>query len=186
MTKAHSLESLKSVTPIGESSIASNRTNRIASTQHQLILSILSIVMQHLTSYRAKQLEYCACLCCESERLWQPEKQGLTHRSEKLSIPLPICDVSTFTHNLHERSSRRFCASRRRSDGTDCTCSTIRALRKRNKPAVTDLGKQLDHRKTCLTESKVANRDIGIQPIKFVVPGKTTVLHQSYFFFTTG
>ena len=99
---------------------------------------------------------------------------------------------------------RSFCsddlASRKCSDGTDCTglhlrevmsprlASTIRALRKRNKPAfsrllqtVKVLRKQLDHRRIYLTESKVANREIDIHPIEFIVPGKTTVDDQPYF-----
>ena len=69
--------------------------------------------------------------------------------------------------------------------------STIRALkrkRKRNKPAfsrllqaVDLLRKQLDHRRICLTESKVAKREIDIHPIEFIVPGKTTVDDQPYF-----
>ena len=98
---------------------------------------------------------------------------------------------------------RSFCsddlASRKCSDGTDCTglhlrevmsprlSSTIRALRKRNKHAfsrllqtVKVLRKQLD-RRIYLTESKVANREIDIHPIEFIIPGKTTVDDQPYF-----
>ena len=119
-------------------------------------------------------------------------------------ICFQIFPRNTSLSPLYKLMWRSFCsdylASRKCSDGTDCTglhlrevmsprlASTIRALRKRNKPAfsrllqtVKVLRKQLDHRRIYLTESKVANREIDIHPIEFIVPGKTTVDDQPYF-----